>query len=61
MRSETTGKARRSPGRLTEEEALARDPGAVRILNTCEVIRCPESVDEWPRWSSDAFAPRRGV
>ena len=47
MRSETTGKVRRSPCRFTDDEALSRDPDAVRVPGTREVIDCPTGPDEY--------------
>jgi hypothetical protein len=47
MRSETTGKVRRSPCRYTEEDALSRDPKAARVPGTCEAINLPTHPDEY--------------
>lgn len=46
MRSETTGKVGKSPCRYREEDALARDPDAVRIEGTCVLIDVAETPDE---------------
>lgn len=55
MRSDTTGKVGKCSCRYREEDALARDPGAVRIDGTCEVRDCPETTDE-----NYSIAPARG-
>jgi hypothetical protein len=47
MRSETTEKVQRSPCRFTDDEALSRDPQAVRVPGTCEAIDCPTHPGEY--------------
>ena len=46
MRSETTGKLIKSVCRFTEEDALRRDPQAVRIEGSCVLIDVAETDDE---------------
>lgn len=46
MLSETTHKVGKSPCRYTEEQALARDPNAVRLEGTCVLIDVAETPDE---------------
>ena len=40
------GRVRRSVCEMTEADALARDPDAVRIPGTLVVRNCPENADE---------------
>lgn len=46
MKSETTGKVGKSVCRFREEDALRRDPDAVRIEGTRVVIDVTETADE---------------
>ena len=46
MRSETSGKVVKSPCRYREEDALSRDPNAVKIPGSCVVIDVAETPDE---------------
>lgn len=46
MRSATTGKVGKSPCRFTEAEALKRDPEAVRVPGSCQVIMVADTADE---------------
>ena len=46
MRSETTGKLIKSVCRYTEEDAVKRDPQAVRIEGSCVLIDVAETDDE---------------
>ena len=47
MRSETSGKVQRSPCRYSEDDALSRDPQAVRVSGSCKVIELPTHQDEY--------------
>jgi hypothetical protein len=51
------GKTRRSPCKLTAEEAQARYPGATPIEYTIEVRRCPETDEERFSLCSRHLAP----
>jgi hypothetical protein len=46
MRSETTGKLIKSVCRYTEEDALKRDPQAVRIEGSCVLVDVAETAEE---------------
>jgi len=47
MKSDTTGKVQRTPCRFTEDDALGREPKAVRVPGTCEVRNLPTTPEEY--------------
>ncbi|MCV2360385.1 hypothetical protein LNV08_15520 [Paucibacter sp. TC2R-5] len=47
MRNPVTGEIAQSSCRLTEAEALKRDPDAYPIEGTCQVRVLPKHPDEW--------------
>ena len=51
LRSETTGRIVRARWKMTEAEALARDPAAERVPGTVEQ-RTIYAPGEWPRWDT---------
>jgi len=60
MRCETTGKVGRARWKMSEEEALRRDPGAVRVPGSMELWRTYEpgdapmhSTPPRPKWNPD--------
>lgn len=47
LRNKTTGERTRSSCRLTEAEALRRDPDAMRVPDSCEVRVLPKHPDDY--------------
>lgn len=55
MVSDASGRRGRSPCRLTEADALRRDPGALRVPGSCELRTLPEHPDDVRPWATSAF------
>ena len=59
MMRDEWGRRHKSVCRFTEQEALRRDPTAMRAEGSCESRSCPEPGDI-DRWSNSAFKGSKG-